>query len=62
MREHSFSITKKQYDYMLPIFGIAGCIANKMLCRVEKKIEKYFFIGTNEDYLEFLNRCKFINN
>ena len=58
MREYSFQITKVQYDYLLPIFGNYG--SEKLLCRTDRKIEKYFFIGSNDDFKDLLNRCKYI--
>lgn len=58
MRENSFQITKKQYDYLLPIFGNVG--SKKILSTLDRKIDKYFFIGNQESYLDLLNRCKYI--
>jgi hypothetical protein len=55
-RDYSFTITKKQYDYLLPVFGISS--GNNRLLAKEKG---YYFIGTNDDYLDMLNRCKYIN-
>ena len=60
MREYSFEITIKQYNYLLPVFGCNG--TNKLMSRVDRKINKYYFIGTNEDYIDLLNRCKYLNN
>jgi len=54
----SFQITKKQYNYLLPIFGNIG--SQKMLQVIDRKIEKFFFIGDYSEYLDLLNRCKFI--
>jgi hypothetical protein len=58
MREYSFQITKKQHDYLLPVFGICG--TNKLTCRIDRKIEKFFFIGTEDDYKDLLNRCAYL--
>jgi hypothetical protein len=58
MREYSFQITKKKYDYLLPIFG--NCGSKKLLCKIDRKVEKYYFIGTHEDHIDLLNRCKYI--
>jgi len=55
---HSYQLTKKQYNYLLPIFGNIG--TKQLLSRIDRKIEKYFFIGTNEQYLDALNRCKYL--
>jgi hypothetical protein len=55
MRDYSFPLTQKQYNYLLPIFGIASG-NNKMLSR----LNKCYFIGTNEEYLDALNRCKYL--
>lgn len=59
MGAYSYQITKKQYDYMLPIYGIPAL--NKLHSRIDRKIEKFYFIGTENEYLEMLNRCKYIN-
>lgn len=56
----SFQLTKKRFDYLLPIYGNAG--SRQLLQRVDRKVDKYYFIGTEIEYLELLNRCKFINN
>jgi len=58
MREYSFQINKKKYDYLLPVFGNIG--SKKMLSVTDRKVDKYFFIGTQESYLDLLNRCKYI--
>lgn len=58
-RDFSFEITKQQYDYLLPVFGIIA--TNKLLSIIDRKIEKYFFIGTTDEYLDMINRCKYIN-
>lgn len=58
MREYVFQITKKQHDYLLPVFGICG--TNKLMYRIDRKIEKFFFIGTEDDYSDLLNRCVYL--
>jgi hypothetical protein len=58
MRDYSFQITKKQFNYLLPIYGHEG--TNQLLQRVDRKIDKFYFIGTNENFLELLNRCKYL--
>jgi hypothetical protein len=58
MREYSFEITKKMYDYLLPVFGITA--KNKLICRTDRKVEKYYFIGTKEDHIDLLTRCRYI--
>ena len=60
---YSYKILKTQYDYLLPIFGLA--LNNpKLLTKPSKyKIEDdYYFIGTYEDYLDMLNRCKYLKS
>lgn len=59
MRDKSFQITKQQYDYLLPIFGNIG--TKQLLHRVDRKVDKYFFIGTDEQHTDILNRCTYIN-
>jgi hypothetical protein len=54
-RDYSFTITKKQYDYLLPVFGIASS-NNRLLARCGG----YYFIGTHDEYRDMLNRCKYI--
>ena len=58
MREYVFQITKKQHDYLLPVFGICG--TNKLIYRIDRKIEKFFFIGTEDNYSDLLNRCVYL--
>lgn len=55
----SYQITKTQYNYLLPVFGLASG-EQKLIYRTDKKIDKYYFIGTHEEYIDMLNRCKFI--
>jgi hypothetical protein len=59
MRDYSFQLTKKQYDYLLPVLG--NCGSKQLLSRVDRKVEKYYYIGSCNDYKEVLNRCKYIN-
>jgi hypothetical protein len=59
MKESSFQITKVQHDYLLPIFG--NCGSKQLFSRVDRKIEKYYFIGNHDSYKDLLNRCKYIN-
>lgn len=58
IRDYSFQITLEQYNYLLPIFGNIG--TKQLVARVDRKINKYYFIGTNDEYLDLLNRCKYI--
>ncbi len=55
-----FQITKKQHDYMLPVFGLAGMISSRLMTRSDRGFDKYYFVGTREDYEDFLNRCKYL--
>ena len=57
-RAYSFQITKKQYNYLLPIYGI--CKTNQLLHRIDRKIDKYYFIGTDEQYIDLLHRCSYL--
>ena len=58
MRVYSFQITKNQYNYLLPVLGNVG--TKKIFSRTDRGVEKYYFIGTQEGYLDLLNRCKYI--
>jgi hypothetical protein len=59
MKDYSFQITKKQYDYLLPVLG--NCGSKQLLSRVDRKVEKYYYIGSYNDYKEVLNICKYLN-
>jgi hypothetical protein len=59
MKDYSFQITKKQYDYLLPILG--NCGSKQLFSRVDRKVEKYYYIGSCNDYEEVLNICKYLN-
>lgn len=58
-KDYSFQITKNQYDYLIPIYGNSA--SGKLLCSIDRKIEKYYFIGSNYDYIDLLNRCKYLD-
>ena len=53
-RDYSFSITKTQYNYLLPIYGIIG--QNRLL----QKSNGFYFICSYDEYLDLLNRCKYL--
>lgn len=55
MAASSHTLTKKQHDYLLPVFGIPA--QNKMLVRGDN----HYFIGTHAEYLDALNRCRYLN-
>ncbi len=58
MRSYSFQITREQYNYLLPIFGNVG--TKQLHTTTDRKVEKFFFIGTDEQYNDLLNRCAYI--
>lgn len=60
-REYSYTITKKQHDYLLPIFGRIA--KNKLIERYHsrKKITTYLFIGSEEGYKDMLLRCRYLS-
>lgn len=57
----SYSITEARYNYLLPIFGLAGMLGSKMLRRITPHGPKFYFIGTRDEHLDMLNRCKYMN-
>jgi hypothetical protein len=59
MRDYSFQLTKNQYNYLLPVLG--NCFSKQLFSRIDRKIEKYYFIGNHDNYKDLLNRCKYIN-
>lgn len=56
IREHSYTLTVKQYNYLLPVFGIVAQGRTRLL----ERCGNYYFIGTYEDYLDALNRCLYL--
>lgn len=52
---NAHAITKKQYEYLLPVPNIKG----KMLRRFTGDAISYCFVGKRAEYIDFLNRCKF---
>jgi hypothetical protein len=58
--DYSYTLTKEQYDYLLPVFGNSSQGTKRLLTRIDRKVDKYYFIGTNDDYLDALNRCKYL--
>lgn len=61
---YSHPITKEQYNYLLPIYGI--CSNNKKLhyCNYPqfgKYGDKYYFIGDSYEFREAMSRCKYMN-
>jgi hypothetical protein len=56
MRHNSYTISKKQYDYLLPVFGFAAQGPTKLLARGND----FFFIGTHTEYLDALTRCLYL--
>lgn len=58
MKRHT--ITKKQYDYLLPVFGLASG-NHKIHHYVDRKHDKYYFWGTDEEFKDMLNRCAYLD-
>ena len=52
--DKSFSLTEKQYNYLLPVFGISSQNKTKLL----ERQGTYFFIGTSSEYLDILTNFK----
>ena len=63
MRDYSFEITKKQHDYLLPIFGKSGCYKkNRLYQKIDNsRGDRFFFIGTNEEHEDMLERCAYLD-
>lgn len=55
-------ITKKQYDALLPIYGLAGTHNH---CLIERKNisgeSVYYFMGSKEEFRDAMNRCKYLD-
>lgn len=67
IRDKSFSITKKVYNYLLAIYGACSkdngfLNSNKLLARylTRQKIDVYYFIGSELEFKELLERCKYL--
>jgi hypothetical protein len=58
MKAYSFQISRKQYNYLLPVFG--NCGSQKLLSKMDRKVEKYYFIGDQGEYKDMLNRCRYL--
>jgi hypothetical protein len=58
--DQSFEITKNQFNYLLPIYGNQA--TKQLLQKIDRKIDKFYFIGTYYQYLDLLNRCKYLND
>lgn len=54
--DRSFKITEKQYNYLLPVYGIAAQGVTRLLARRSA----FYFIGTQADYVEMLERCAYL--
>ena len=52
-RRKSFTLTKEEYDYLLPAKKICGL----WICQIN---DEYCFIGTSEEYEDILNRLKLL--
>jgi hypothetical protein len=53
----SHPITQKQRNAMLAVPGFRGKMLTKNL---PNGTQKFFFIGSNEEHLDLLNRCKYL--
>lgn len=53
---YSYGLTKKQHDYLLPIYGICAPQKTQLL----ERQERHYFIGTYLEYVEALNRCAYL--
>lgn len=55
-------ITKKQYDALLPIYGLAGTHNH---CLIERRnilgVPVYYFMGSKEEFRDAMNRCKYLD-
>ena len=58
MRDYPLQITSEQYNYLLPVFG--NCGSKKLLNKIDRKVEKYYFIGSQDEHKDLLNRCKYL--
>jgi len=60
MKEYSFQITQKQYNYLLPVFGLSAPGRTRLMMKSAYGRQSYYFIGTEDDYKDMLNRCKYL--
>lgn len=60
----NYEIDKETYDYLLPIYG--KCASDNGFKKgidspfIIERNEKFFFCGTEGDYKEMQERCKYI--
>ena len=52
----SWSLTKKQYNNLLPT-----SVGANLLVRRNKDVDKYYFIGVQDEFKDAMNRCKYLD-
>ncbi len=55
-------ITKKHYDLLLPIYGLAG--THNYCLKVKQNIlgeDVYYFVGSEEEFKDAMSRCKYLD-
>lgn len=53
----SFPITEKQRNYLLPVKGFREKFLTRDLPNANRQ---FFFIGSQSEYKDLLNRCKYL--
>lgn len=57
----NFKISKEVYNYLLPVYGPGSKDSGfDMECFITEKNGQYFFIGTERDYKDMLERIKYL--
>ena len=59
-RDYSYSITKAQYDYMLPVYMLMYGTKYFLHHVYAYKKDFYYFIGPYDEYLDMLQRCAYL--
>ena len=58
MQSKAFALTRNQYNNLLPV------LRKNLLARFDKNpaLDTFSFIGTQADFDEAMNRCKYVEN
>jgi len=55
---YSHQISKKQFDYLLPVYNTTT--KRRLFQRIDRGVDKFYFLGTNDEYKDMLNRCAYL--
>lgn len=60
--DYAFRLTKEQYNYLLPICRKKLLyVYNGITLKSGKVLDLYSFIGSKEEHIDIINRCKYLD-